>query len=236
MALTRDARRTMRLPLALISPTEAEVDPDYSQEPDLIRQSITVTLVTAVPGDAIGENPIIGANVPDRTKSEGRGILELEEELFAAIEFLNTDTGVVIEHAATGAARPSLDDEIGYIVSRDYTFEAWVTADRFYHPCYKLSATGGSGQVSLTWGLPPDRYDRYRVVLRRASGSTAPSSVTAGTGVTLSGNLATSVTDSGLSAGTYSYALFAQYDETNATPSQADRTSSSVTKTSITVS
>lgn len=106
---------------------------------------------------------------------------------------------------------------------------------RFYHPPRLFKATGGGGQVSLTWALPPDRFDRLKVVLRRASGATAPTSATDGTGVTLSGDLATSVTDSGLSAGTYSYAIFGGYDETNSTPTTVDNYSSAVTFTSVTV-
>jgi hypothetical protein len=233
--LTDAAKPHIRVPFALISPEDASVDPSHRNEPDLIQQSIRITICNAVPGDVLGENAIIGANIPDRTKSEGRGLLELEEEVFAAVQFLSTDNGVVIQHVATGAARPLIDPDLGYVLSREYTFEAQTTASRFYHPPIRLSATGGAGSVSLSWTLPPDRYDRFRVVLRRASGATAPATVTSGTGVTLSGNLATSVTDSGLAAGTYSYSLFAQYDETNSTPSQADRTSAAVSKTSITV-
>lgn len=237
--LIRNVKKTMRMPLALIYPTEGQSDPDHGEEPDLLSQSFTVTIATVIPGDAVGEKPIIGGNVPDRTKSEGRGIVEVEEELFAAIAKLTTDTGVVISFQGAGAARPTVDEDFGYIVQRDYLFKGWLTANRFYHPCINLVATGGSGQVSLSWTNPPDRYDRFKVVLRRASGGTVPATVTSGTGVTLSGNLAASVTDSGLSAGTYSYSLFAQYDETydaiGETLQSADRTSSAVSRQSVTV-
>jgi hypothetical protein len=55
-----------------------------------------------------------------------------------------------------------------------------------------------------------NRFDRRQMVLRR--GATLPASATAGTGVTLSGDLATSVVDTP-GAGTWYYALFAAYDE-----------------------
>ena len=232
---TEKAKPFIRPPLCLLWPGSMRVDPEYGEEPDLLIQEVNASLMTVAPGDHVGQKPMIGGNVPDRTKSEGRGILEIEEEFFAAIEKLSTDTGIVIQNRTSGGSDPSYDPDFGYIVSRNYQLELVVTADRFYHPCANLVATGGSGSVSLSWSNPPDRYDRYRVVLRRASGTTAPTSVSGGTGVTLSGNLATSVTDSGLAAGTYSYALFAQFDETNATASQADRTSDSVTRTSVTV-
>jgi len=237
-ALPVDAKATLRIPCALMFPATSQVDPQHNEEPDLINQEIVVTLIAAVPGDQLGQKTMIGGNIPDRTKSEGRGILELEEELFGGIEFLNTDTGIVIQHSASREAKPVLDQDFGYVIYRDHYFRAWATADRFYHPCIKFSATGAAGSVSLSWGLPPDRFDRFRVMLRRATGTTAPSSVDSGSAVALSGNLATSATDT-ISAGTYSYALFAQYDETNDAPAQtlsvADRTSSLVTQSSIVV-
>jgi len=233
-----EAKTMLRSPFALIRIEDGTIDPLSNQQADYIQQRFGVLVGSATPGDHVGEKALLGANIPDRTKSEGRGILELEEELFAAIEFLNTQNGVVTQFKAASAVGAELDPALGYVAYRTYSFEALLTADRYYHAPRKLAATGGVGSVSLTWQLPPDRYDRFRILLRRATGSTAPADQTAGTAVTLGSNLATSVTDSGLSAGTYSYSVFCAYDETNATPAQEDRYSgveNGMQVTSITV-
>ncbi len=225
--LTENVKQTgMRTPICVLAPGVNQTDPEHREEPDLFQQDVRATVIVSIPGDQVGENPMIGANVPDRTKSEGRGLLEIEEELFNAIGLLNTDFGVVIQSSSSGAAMPSLDPTLGYVLSRDYMFQAWATASRYYHAPTRLQATAlGGGSVSLSWVLPPDRFDRYQIILRRASGSTAPSSVTGGTGVTLSGNLATSVTDTP-GAGTWSYSVWCGYDENHTTPSASNRYSS----------
>lgn len=90
------------------------------------------------------------------------------------------------------------------------------------------------GDATLAWRVPPDRFDRFRVRLRRAAGATAPATSTDGTNVAIA-DLATGVTDSP-GAGEFSYALFGQYDETQGkdrggTPATAERDSVSVTRT-----
>jgi hypothetical protein len=71
----------------------------------------------------------------------------------------------------------------------------------------------GGGQVRLTWALPPNRYDLRQVVLRRKAGATAPVDQNDGTGIALPSLLPTTFTDTP-GAGTWTYALFAGYNET----------------------
>jgi len=105
---------------------------------------------------------------------------------------------------------------------REIGLKAWTTSIRSYPAPTRLTgAVPGGGVVNLTWSLPATRYDTYALVLRRAAGSTAPTSATSGTGVTV-GALVTSVSDSP-GAGTFSYALFMGYDEINSPTSSADR-------------
>ena len=62
--------------------------------------------------------------------------------------------------------------------------------------------------ITLSWANPPD-VDLAAVIVRRAKGATAPATPTDGTGVTLPGQTATGVTDTGLDPDTtYSYAVF----------------------------
>jgi len=230
------AKAMIRFPAALVYPSDAQIDPEHNEEPDLVQQVLTIRILSgALPGDTLGQKSLIGGNIPDRTRSEGRGLLELEPEIHAAIGRLLPNNGVFISFQGASVVGAISDDTLGYVSYRDYNFKGWVTRDLFFPPPVNLVATGGSGQVTLTWTVPGSRYDLYRVVLRRTSGSAAPTSITDGTGVTLSSNLATSVTNSGLVAGTYSYALFATYDQDSATPDSDDQVSSAVTRTGVSV-
>jgi hypothetical protein len=197
---------------ALVRPGAYDADPD---EPRLLRQELEVVLAVRSEGDPFGERALIGGpRSGGQGSSGGRGLLEVEEPALAAVDRLTQTTGVrpVVRRASGTVATPVAGS--AWLASRVHKVEAIVTRDRYYHPPTKLRATAaGGGAVSLTWALPPDRWDRRRVVLRRAAGATAPSSASAGTSVTLSGSLATSVTDSP-GVGTWSYAMFAAYDET----------------------
>ncbi len=206
---------TLRYPCAIITPGAAQPDP-YGEEPDIIIQPFTVRLIAIAPGDQSGQKSLIGGNVPDRTASEGRGLLECEEELIKAVGMLTNGAGVAIANLAAGAVQPALDANRRYITWRDYTFNAYCTTQRYYHPPTGFTATDATGgDASLSWQLPPDRFDRYEIVVRRASGSQAPGLPTQGTAVTLASVLATSVTDSP-GAGTFSYSIWAGFDESGA--------------------
>ena len=62
--------------------------------------------------------------------------------------------------------------------------------------------------IGLSWTNPGDA-DLAEIIVRRAQGNTAPATPSAGTAVTLGSAKASSVTDTGLAAGTqYSYAVF----------------------------
>jgi len=222
-------------PMAIIRPGGAQSDPLHGEEPDLIQQDIDIALVQIVHGDKIGQNVLIGAYRQGQTDSRGRGLLELEEELFNAVEKLTYEDGVVIQNMAVGAALTQVDDRNNVVAFRDYTFQALVTADRFYHPARKFAATGGTGDVDLTWEIPPTRYDRFKIRLVRKAGSSAPATVTDGTEITLPSNLPSSYNDSGLASGTYSYGLWASYDETHDPVSTNERLSERMTQTGIVV-
>lgn len=223
---------TIGFPACLIRPGDGTSDPEHDEEPDLYVGSFTARLVAKVAGDTIGELALIGGvRNSGQTDSGGRGLLELEEELFAAAKLLNAIDGVEMQLRAKGDAQAVVDEEHGYVVMRDYLFEIFCTRERFYHPAIRLTASdSGGGAVALAWTLPPARFDRLRVILRRAAGATAPTSPTAGTGVTLSGDLANTVNDTP-GVGQWSYALFAAYDETHDTPSEAQRFSEAITVT-----
>lgn len=222
-----EAMNKFRYPLAMVVPGSATVD---AEEMDLLDQAITVRVICMVEADGYGESPLIGAHRRTSGSSDGRGILEIEEELFSSIARSSGADGIEIRLWSSSEVQAELIEDLGYVVARDYLFGCLTTTTKTYPAPYKLAATDqGAGSVDLTWLLPAARYDRYRVILRYASGATAPTSITGGTGVTLSGDDATSVTQTGLSTGTYAWAIFETYDEQSAVPDGDDISSASDT-------
>lgn len=223
----------VRKPVLGIKPGPAVPDPETRGFMD---QRIDLLLVVDVVGDDLGEPAMVGAGRPGGAiQSQARGILEVEEELKREIRSLVAE-GFRLTVLDDGDS-DALEDQNGhYLAYRTYTVLARCTEDRYYHPPRNLVATGGVGSVALTWVLPPDRYDRRSVVLRRAAGATPPASATAGVGVALVGFLPTSVVDAGLAPGTYSYAIFGGYDETgSATNQRFSAQETGTTRASVTV-
>lgn len=122
-----DAVFKLRMPVALISPQDCATDPRYRNEPGLLVQRVTVTLIVAVKTDQFGESPLVGANIANDDKSAGKGLLQLETELFAAIELLTQDEGINIQFLAASQVSAAIDDQVGYIATRGYAFEAVIT-------------------------------------------------------------------------------------------------------------
>lgn len=211
-------------PMCLLGVGSGDTDPEHDDEHQLISQRFPVRVAVAIPYDGIGESSILGANrtLGDVT-SLGRGLLEVEEQLFDTVAEINGIDGVELHCKLRSAVEVDNDQEVGYIALREYLLEVLTTENRFYHPPTRLTGadlTGGS--ASISWRLPPDRFDRVRMILRRAVGATPPATATSGTDVPLGTPLATSVTDSP-GAGTYSYAIFAAYDEYNEPPTADQR-------------
>lgn len=217
-----------RSPLAIVTPLNRR---DDEQEPNLKTETFGVRLVVINRHDEVGEAALIGSNRTGQSDSRGRGLLEIEEKLFDAVALADRTSGFRVVCRAAGAGRAEIRDDL-YLCARDYELEAVVTADRSYAPVRKLSSSVASGTVTLSWTLPGDRFDRRQVVVRRASGSTAPASATAGTGVTLGSDLPSTVDDTP-GSGTWSYAVFVGYDEYGS--STNERFSSSATAEGVVV-
>jgi hypothetical protein len=213
-------------PWAIICPAGGESDSD---EPQLFKRTMVVRLGTLAM-DVLGEASLIGANRVDQTYSEGRGLLEIEEELMAAIAEVNLNEGVNILWRPSGLPTGELDGNERYVSWGVYTFDCYCAAQRYYRPPQDLAFTNlTGGQCRLDWRVPAPRYDRYAQVLRRAAGSTPPPTVTDGVGVAV-GAIVNTLTDNP-GAGTWSYSLFMGYDETHDTPANFERYSDPATVT-----
>ncbi len=236
------AFESFQLPAFILVSLPGRSDPDFRDEPGLFRQDIGIRIYSHNESDQFGESAIIGGVLTGgSTTSEGRGLLEIQREFYAVVKDMNDVDGIRIRVKANSQADMQAEGSTTRIVFRDYVLTMEVDLEEFFHTCSNLVATdqANGGDVLLVWDVPPDRFDLFRVILRRASGAVAPTSITDGTGVTLSGDLATTVTDSIGSTGTFSYALFATYDDDNgqpeATPSNDDLVSDALTRLSVVV-
>jgi hypothetical protein len=206
-------------PLCIISPLSGDSDPEHREEPALILRTIDIVLVAVNQGDRVGENTIMGGNRPSGTQSQGRGLLELEVELFDAIKQLGVADGILIQFAGYGEGQARRDPSDNWIGIQDYTFQVWTSVDLTYQGATYLNITGRTAEIDLSWQNPPVLGTTYRSVLVRKTGATAPTSISDGTVVSSSVGLAiSSYANSGLTPGTYSYSLFITYSDYASSP------------------
>lgn len=124
----QQALNTMRTPWCLIEPGVAESDPEHDEEPDLVRFQPICAIGCAVSGDQMGENVILGANkTGGSTVSEGRGIVEVEQEFYNAVGKLNALEGITIQIRQRGIQGAVPKAPGIWIAYRMYQLEAWGT-------------------------------------------------------------------------------------------------------------
>jgi hypothetical protein len=117
------AIKHLRSPIAIISPGAGQSDPIYDEQPDFAYLEVSVKLVVHTPGDPVGENTLLGANLTGgANKSEGKGILTLEQNLYNAIGKL-VEATVVIQFRQKGVVGGESLPNGSYIEYRDYRFE-----------------------------------------------------------------------------------------------------------------
>ena len=225
-----EAMDKFRYPLAMVIPGSATVD---EEEMDLLEQMITVRVICMVEADGYGESPLIGAHRISTGSSDGRGILEIEPELFAAIARSSGADGIEIRLWSSSEVQAELVEDLGYVIARDYTFGCLTTTTKTYPPPFKFVVKNsvGIGQGTAGWTNPAIRFDSYHVVLRYASGSIPPPTISSGTGIPLLTDFATSVAFSGFAAGSYAFSIFVTYDEMSEPPDSDDFSSPAATDT-----
>jgi len=203
-----------RTPYALLS-LGSQV-PDRS-DPDLLEQEGVLTLAVARAGDPYGTAAVLGGPQTQGVgRSEGKALLDVERVTLAHVGRLTGADGLpIMVSEASGTDVEAYSEDVQH-ARRRYLLSVVCSRADEYRPPRNFVATGGVGQVALSWLLPTQDYGLNEIVVRYAAGATAPASYSAGTPVTLSSALATSVTVSGLAAGTYSFAIFAGYSETGA--------------------
>lgn len=124
------ALETKRVPCALIAVAEDASDPEHDEEPDLLRALFDVAIIAMVGGDAIGEFVMIGGALSGgATKSEGQGILKVQQEVYNAIGKRNAQESVTLQYRQKAGQGAVYDkDRATWIAWRILRFEAWCTA------------------------------------------------------------------------------------------------------------
>lgn len=239
---------TLSLPFAVVAAVDSRPNGDHPNRAEVRLRALVVAggggvTDTGTSTDDHGTEATTGgtrATTQGQGQSTGRGL----DEIFGRLREGAFPTGLAIESThgfrgslarvahsaqqATGSKIVCVDGS--QIVARAFDLVIDDATDtRHYHAVRRLKATNGTGQITLNWTAPPTRYDTLGYVLRRASGSTPPSTISSGTGVTVTAG-ASSVVDT-VAAGAYAYSLWVTYDETSDTPTTADRYSAPVTAT-----
>lgn len=226
----------LTFPIATVRTLASDADPNHPARS--IVQPFTISVASSGTTDNRGPSAYPGSS---GTASAQQSLEKAIKDLGAYLNgwaFVDTTHGFQGIVRSQGAARFVTGPEKWHAVA-DLEVEAFnQTTARSYHTAYRFKATAsGGGAVALSWSLPPDRFDRLRVIVRRsAAGGSAPTSPTDGTAVTVTGgNLGTSATVTGLTAGqAYAFSIFVAYDETNSPPTTEEVYSAAVTA-SVTV-
>ena len=117
------AVKNFRSPIAVICPMEGRSDPVFDEQPDFAYLDVKIKLIVHTPGDPVGENTLLGANkTQGASRSEGQGILTLEQNLYSAVGKL-VESGVVIQFRQKGIVAGDSLPNGSYIEYRDYMFE-----------------------------------------------------------------------------------------------------------------
>tara|TARA_R100000808_G_scaffold6010_1_gene18025 strand:- start:6975 stop:7832 length:858 start_codon:yes stop_codon:yes gene_type:complete len=219
---SENAFSSMIPPICLIRPGSANADPVADEDPNLLMQGFEILLGVVVPGDAVGQNALIGGNRQSNDSSKGRGLLEVEEQLLQSVALLNSVNGVEMYNRTKSEATATLDEASRYVVYREYGFEAMCAVARYYPPCTRVTAVDATGgDATISYFIPPERFDGVgspRIL--RVSGATPTTDpndagatvVQAGAGVQPLSPMPYSITDSP-GAGQFSYSVWAIYDD-----------------------
>ena len=122
------ALRNFRSPICLLQPLDGESDPKYDEEPDLLYENFQVRLIVNIPGDPVGTNALMGANLTNGANaSEGQGLFTLEPQLFNAIGILNAANAITIQFRGKGNVTAGHLENRTYLAYRDFRFQSLCT-------------------------------------------------------------------------------------------------------------
>jgi hypothetical protein len=208
----RQAFLTLPTPFALITPGDFQSDPVHQEEPNLMMGPVVVKVGVAHQ-DSIGEAALIGSNkIGGNLTSKGRGLDEIEPEVMAVLQKLNTIDGVELQLVANGNRATVYETAGGYRATKDFAFQLICMGEATYQtPTTVAAVPSGGGAVALSWTNPAIVASSSKIIVRRATGTVPPTIPTDGTGVAvIGGAFGTTATDAP-GAGQYSYSVFMEY-------------------------
>lgn len=174
-----------------------------------IAQEVSITLAVQLEGDEMAENAVIGGNrTGGKTSSRGRGLSEIESELFAVLEDVTAMNGMQVQGYGTGSVETARLESQSAFVYCEYTFLFYCTTQlSWLGPTSLVAVASTGGSVSLSWVPVPIGWSSISgadgQIVRWAAGATAPATPTAGSGVGVPSILGTanSTTITGLASG-----------------------------------
>lgn len=203
-------------PFALLSIGNYTAD---EKDPGLVTQEFDLSVVVQVFGDRLGESAVLGG---PRTgdvmgSSLGRGVLDVSRGLLQSVRDLTGADGLPVQGSLGSGAQIRRIGESS-LVGQHHVIRAVCTVDPEYMPVPWFTATKSGSNVDLAWALPAVTGAFRRVVIRYATGSTAPASASAGTAVYTGTGTSKTHTPTSFPA---SYSIFAAYTDTGAEEDQA---------------
>jgi hypothetical protein len=129
-------------PAAVIVVGSNTADEDHPA--DLVEQQFAVLVLVDIDGDMWGEQAALGAGVPlgGQTRSEGRGVLELEPVVVAALSDLYGADGASLGVQAGASQQYSRVGE-GSVVAQQIDVRAWCFRRPYYEPPSHIALAGG---------------------------------------------------------------------------------------------
>jgi hypothetical protein len=218
-----------KTPFVIVSALTTRGDPEHPERDREARFRVTVVSSGV---DRHGAAAIVGRDRASLGQSDGAGVLELEEPVRAALSRLGPEQGIIAAAAADATSQVVNVQGVEVATTRFDLVAFNVPALATFSLPSRFRAQDGAGQVALYWDLPPDRFDRVGVVIRRSDpNGLAPLGASDGQAVSVA-PLATSVVVP-LPPGTYWFAVFGAYDELLGTPSVPNRFSPAVFATAV---
>jgi hypothetical protein len=192
------------------------------QSKGYVGQQLIVTLAVQVEGDEMAENATVGANrTALKASSKGRGISEVESEMFAVLEDVTAMQGMQIQGYSAGSIEMTRISTASAFVTCEYTFLFYCTSQMTWLGPTSLDADGSTGgSVSLSWVPVPENWATIAAsggqVIKYAAGSTPPPTPDDGIDGPAVTGLADDAVITGLSSGTYAISIFTRYRESGA--------------------
>ena len=148
---------------------------------NLVQQSVTVIVATAVAGDPMGEHAVIGGSTDDLTRSYARGSAECAERARFAVRDLNGADGCQLLVGGIDVSTPKNLNGL-QVVSEEFTVLGICTSDAHYTAPAEIKLAGSI----WTWvgvDMCRGRFDFVEYDLVYKTGSTPPANPADGTSV-----------------------------------------------------